>query len=104
MDYGVIDVDDSGNLRGFSEKPEVTSIVSMGVYVMEPEVLELIPANEPFDFPDLVHALTRDGRDVGVYRYSATGAISGDTRITRQPTPSGWTRTFSRQAAEPSSM
>ena len=45
-------------------------MVSMGVYVMEPQVLELIPANEPFDFPDLVHALTRDGRDVGVYRYS----------------------------------
>jgi NDP-sugar pyrophosphorylase family protein len=70
LDYGVIDVDDAGYLRGFSEKPEVTSMVSMGVYVMEPEVLELIPVNEPFDFPDLVHALTRDGRDVGVYRYS----------------------------------
>ena len=25
---------------------------------------------KPFDFPDLVHALARDGRDVGVYRYS----------------------------------
>lgn len=70
LDYGVIDVDESGQLRGFSEKPEVTSIVSMGVYVMEPQVLDLIPSNEPFDFPDLVHALTRDGREIGVYRYS----------------------------------
>jgi NDP-mannose synthase len=70
FDYGVIDVDEAGHLLGFSEKPEVTSMVSMGVYVMEPQVLELIPANEPFDFPDLVHALTRDGREVGVYRYS----------------------------------
>jgi NDP-mannose synthase len=70
LDYGVIDADESGHLRGFSEKPEVTSLVSMGMYVMEPQVLELIPENEPFDFPDLVHALLRDKRDVGVFRYS----------------------------------
>jgi len=70
LDYGVLDVDDSGGLEGFSEKPEVMSIVSMGVYVMEPEVLDLIPPNEAFDFPDLVHALTGAGRGVGVYRYS----------------------------------
>jgi len=70
FDYGVIEADESGRVLGFSEKPEVTSLVSMGIYVMEPQVLELIPEGVHFDFPDLVHALIADGREVGVYPYA----------------------------------
>lgn len=70
FDYGVIEADVSGRVRAFSEKPEVTSLVSMGIYVMEPEVLNVIPEGEPFDFPDLVHALVAAGRSVGVYPYT----------------------------------
>jgi len=70
LDYGVIEAEESGRLVGFVEKPEVASLVSMGVYVMEPEVLEVIPAGVAFDFPDLVHALLDRGQEIGVYRYS----------------------------------
>lgn len=70
FDYGVIETDLSGRVLGFSEKPEVTSLVSMGIYVMEPQVLDIIPEAEPFDFPDMVHALIAEGRAVGVYPYS----------------------------------
>jgi NDP-sugar pyrophosphorylase family protein len=70
FDYGVIEADVSGRVLAFSEKPEVTSLVSMGIYVMEPAVLEVIPEGTPFDFPDLVHALVADRRNVGVYPYS----------------------------------
>lgn len=70
LDYGVVEAEDSGRLLGFTEKPEVSSLVSMGVYVMEPEVLDVIPKGEHFDFPDLVHALLDQHKDVGVFRYS----------------------------------
>lgn len=70
LDYGVVETDDTGRLLGFSEKPEVSSLVSMGIYVMEPQVLDSLPDGEPFDFPDLVLALLREGKDVGVYRYA----------------------------------
>ena len=43
--------------------------VSMGIYVIEPAALQYIPANEHFDFPDLVHALLADGAPVGSYEY-----------------------------------
>jgi NDP-mannose synthase len=69
FDYGVIEADEEGRLRTFSEKPEVTSLVSMGIYVMEPVVLDLIPDREVFDFPDLVQALVGAGRPVGVYPF-----------------------------------
>jgi NDP-sugar pyrophosphorylase family protein len=70
LDYGVLELDDADEVRGFREKPEITSIVSMGIYVMEPEVLELIPDDRAFDFPDLVHALLAAGKSVGAYRFS----------------------------------
>jgi NDP-sugar pyrophosphorylase family protein len=41
----------------------------MGIYVMEPLVVEYVPADTPFDFPDLVQALLRHGQPVGAYRH-----------------------------------
>lgn len=70
LDYGVLELDDVDEVRGFREKPEITSIVSMGIYVMEPEVLPLIPEGRAFDFPDLVQALLAAGKSVGAYRFS----------------------------------
>jgi NDP-sugar pyrophosphorylase family protein len=70
LDYGVLELDDVDAVRGFREKPEITSIVSMGIYVMEPEVLVHIPEGRAFDFPDLVQALLAAGKSVGAYRFS----------------------------------
>ena len=54
LDYGVIVTDADGRVTRFLEKPswsEVTSdTVNTGVYVLEPEVLDLIPPGQPFDW------------------------------------------------------
>lgn len=39
------------------EKPTHTAYVSMGIYMMNPEVTDYIPANQYFDIPDLIHAI-----------------------------------------------
>jgi NDP-sugar pyrophosphorylase family protein len=76
MDYGVLHldgkIDPTGTLRrivAYEEKPEILSTVSMGIYVLEPEVLELVPAEGPFDVPDLVQAALGRGLPCGAYRY-----------------------------------
>ena len=69
VDYGILHLDVRSRVQGFEEKPEIISPVSMGIYVMEPEVLEHIPAEGHFDFPDLVLALLEAGRPVGAYRH-----------------------------------
>lgn len=73
LDYGVLHLEDTapGTARvvGYDEKPEFASTVSMGVYVLEPAILEYVPAAGPFDFPDLVHALLAAGRPVGAYEH-----------------------------------
>ncbi len=68
IDYGILHVDATQSVRDFEEKPEIVSAVSMGIYVMEPEVLKYIPKGRHFDFPDLVAALLKAGRPIGAYR------------------------------------
>ena len=68
IDYGILHVDLMDRVRAFEEKPEMVSAVSMGIYVMEPEVLEHVPEKTYFDFPDLVGALLESDLPIGAYR------------------------------------
>jgi NDP-sugar pyrophosphorylase family protein len=65
IDLGVIESDD-GFVKEYVEKPTMRFDVSMGVYVYDPEVVELIPEHR-FDFPDVVNAMLEAGRRVAVY-------------------------------------
>ena len=69
VDYGILHLDVMQRVRDFEEKPEITTPVSMGIYVMEPEVLEHIPENQYFDFPHLVETMLEAGLPIGSYRY-----------------------------------
>jgi NDP-sugar pyrophosphorylase family protein len=66
-DFGVMDVDDSGRVVGYQEKPTTTFNVSMGIYVYEPEALAGVKAGQYLDFPDLVLNLLADGRHVAAF-------------------------------------
>jgi NDP-sugar pyrophosphorylase family protein len=72
-DYGVLHLDgqlgDTQRVTSFEEKPEIPYIVSMGVYVAEPSVLEHIPADQRFDIPDVIEALTSAGEPVGSFLF-----------------------------------
>ncbi len=54
LEYGVVITDQQGSVERFLEKPswgEVFSdTVNTGIYVLDPSVLDLIPAGEPSDF------------------------------------------------------
>jgi NDP-sugar pyrophosphorylase family protein len=69
IDYGILTVDAAHRVGAFEEKPEIVSAVSMGIYVMEPEVLKYIPEGSHFDFPDLVAALLEADIPIGAFRY-----------------------------------
>jgi NDP-mannose synthase len=72
IDLGVIESDRAGRVTDYIEKPTLHYSVSMGIYVYEPEVLELIAPGEYLDFPDLVLRLVREGRRVAAYDSAAT--------------------------------
>jgi NDP-sugar pyrophosphorylase family protein len=69
IDYGMLHLDVMSRVRGYSEKPEIRSPVSMGIYVMEPAALDFIPEDGHFDFPDLVEAMLEADEQVGAYRF-----------------------------------
>ena len=70
VDLGVLQIDDTDTLTGYTEKPVYDFFVSMGIYVFEPRVLEYIPLNQPLDFPDLVLDMIEAGERVSSYRFN----------------------------------
>ena len=72
VDYGVLHTEpgEFPRLVGYDEKPESKLTVSMGVYVMQPAVLDRIPPSGYFDFPQLVQTLLAEGRPVGTFPFS----------------------------------
>ncbi len=54
IDYGVLHIDGGKTLSGFSEKPAVEYLVSMGIYCVNRAVLDRIPTETKFGFDDLM--------------------------------------------------
>ena len=69
IDFGVPEVDGGNNIVGYTEKPRIDYLVSMGVYVFDPKVLDYIKPNEYLDFPDLIKKLISNGETVKGYVY-----------------------------------
>jgi NDP-sugar pyrophosphorylase family protein len=72
-EYGVIRTSEghgaTSRVVAYEEKPEIPYVVSMGVYIAEPRVLDYIPADRHFDLPDVVLALLEAGERVGSYLF-----------------------------------
>jgi NDP-mannose synthase len=66
LDIGIMDVNERNELLRFQEKPTLEHLVSMGVYVYNPEILRYIQPGKHLDFPDVVwKMLDEDHRIVG---------------------------------------
>lgn len=61
IDYGVVEKSNNNLLLKFSEKPTITSLVSMGVNIIRGSKLNLIPENSPLDMPDLLLKIKENG-------------------------------------------
>jgi NDP-sugar pyrophosphorylase family protein len=69
VDYGVLESDASNVLTGFTEKPSVEYLVSMGVYVVNRSVLKLVPPGQPYGFDHLMADLLARHEKVTVKPY-----------------------------------
>jgi len=66
IDLGVIQKNGDCRITGYIEKPVYDFMVSMGIYVFEPSVMNYIDRDQYLDFPDLVKKLiAADERVVG---------------------------------------
>lgn len=68
--YGVVEINEGGTLKCMREKPEFGHLVNTGMYVVNPEMLSLVPEGEMFHFTDLIEKASGKGHKVGVYPIS----------------------------------
>lgn len=76
LEYGVVITNEEGKIIKFLEKPSWGEVfsdnVNTGIYILEPEVLDYIPENQPFDFSKDLFPLLLE-RKAPLYGYKAEG-------------------------------
>jgi dTDP-glucose pyrophosphorylase len=63
--YGILELD-RGVLKSFVEKPNYDVIINTGIYILEPEILRMIPSNKSMDMNTLIANVSKKGK-VSVY-------------------------------------
>jgi dTDP-glucose pyrophosphorylase/CBS domain-containing protein len=61
--FGVVECDGI-NVEKIVEKPTLRMMISAGIYLVEPEVCELVQSGQPLDMPDLIAKMIRRGLPV----------------------------------------
>lgn len=67
IDYGVVHMNSENKLERYVEKPKIPYQVSMGINILNKKTLKLIPANAPFDMPDLMSKIVATGEQVSCF-------------------------------------
>ena len=70
MPYGIFECDESGKLLRLREKPDLTMLVNVGLYIVEPHLLEDIPEDRSMDITELMDSVRARGGRVGLFPIS----------------------------------
>jgi len=70
IDYGVLETDNEGMLKGFQEKPTNAYNVSMGIYMVNRSILDYLPESTYFGFDNLMLRLIQDRCQVRVVPFN----------------------------------
>ena len=65
--YGTISLNESNEVEGLVEKPEYEFITNTGLYVINPEFIEMIPDGKKVDITDIISKCIHEGLKVGTY-------------------------------------
>lgn len=68
--YGVVYSGENGEITKMVEKPHRSYLVNTGMYVINPEMIDLIPENTFFHMTDLTEKAIEEGYKVGMYPIS----------------------------------
>ena len=70
IDFGVLRTDETRRIIGFEEKPTYHFSVSMGLYVLNRRILDIVPEDTPFGFDHLMYACIEQKRKALSYPHS----------------------------------
>ncbi len=72
LPYGVIEATSDGKVANIKEKPDVSTVVNTGLYVLDPDFLDMIPDNTFIHITDVLKSCIEKGMSIGMY------PVSGD--------------------------
>ena len=65
--YGTCQLTKKGYLKKIIEKPKFDFFVNVGMYVLNPNLIKLIPKNKTYDMTDFIQLVKRKNKQIGVY-------------------------------------
>jgi dTDP-glucose pyrophosphorylase len=68
--YGTCELNKKGSLSHIKEKPVYNFLVNTGLYVINPEILDIIPKNKLYDINQLFDDAKKIGKKIGVFPIS----------------------------------
>lgn len=68
--YGVLHSSENGQITSMEEKPQLSCFINTGMYVLEPQYIELIPDDTFYHMPSLAEQIIAKGLKVGMYPIS----------------------------------
>lgn len=68
--YGVIEINENGEIEEMREKPEFPFFTNTGMYIVEPKVIDELEENKSIGFPDIIEKYKEAGEKIGVYPIS----------------------------------
>ncbi len=69
-EYGVVELGTDNQVETIKEKPQRQDLINMGVYLMEPSVLDLVTADTYLDLPELLRKVNEGTGKVFGYPFS----------------------------------
>lgn len=64
LQLGIMEANDKFEIQSFVEKPTMSYLVSMGIYIYEPEILKYIKPGESLDFPNIVWKMLEEKKRI----------------------------------------
>lgn len=68
--YGIVETGKYGTVENIKEKPEISFHINTGLYILDSELLEEIPAHKIFHMTDLINKLKKKKYKIGYFPIS----------------------------------
>ncbi len=65
--YGTCEINDKGFLSKIDEKPQYDFLINTGLYILNPDILKLIPKNKFYHITNLIDDSISNGKRIGVF-------------------------------------
>ena len=65
--YGTCELNSDGHLSHINEKPKYDFLINTGLYILNPDILKLIPKSKFYHITHLIEDAKNQGKKVGVY-------------------------------------